>query len=217
MPVAEIISAAAQGAGAIFKAIQAGKQRREGKRILAGLPQDIPDEVKRNQQQAEQMAAEGMPSAQYQRAMRNIQRQQLMALRGSNDRRSALAAIPTIQGVTNDATLDLDAADANQVLANKRQLLDVNNQVANWKDKITQRKWNYAMGLLGAGNNNNASAFDQGIAALGQGANIIAGMGGNSGGGNNGDLPTPAEYNGSGQYNGVGYNIPRWSPRQYGG
>lgn len=168
--------AVAQGVGAIVGGLIGAGQRSKGKRLLRDIGEEkVPEDILRNQALAQQMAAEGMPSEQYQRAMRNIQRQQLMALRSANSRRSALAALPAIQGGTNDATLNLDATDAQQRVANTRQLMNVNNQVGNIKRQIWERKWNYAMGLMGVGNQNIAGAIDRGIGAVGEGLDYFLG------------------------------------------
>jgi hypothetical protein len=107
--------------------------------------------------------------------MQNIQRQQQMALRGAQDRRSGIGLVGSIQQGSNDAQGKLDAANANARLANQRQLMGVNNQVAayrsrDWRQNEANRSRNYDYGmqLLGAGNANIMGAVDTGLASLTQ-------------------------------------------------
>lgn len=188
------------GAGALIKGLVGAKQKREGKKILNGLQyptEQVPQEEIENQNLARQQAATGLPSEQYANAMKNIQRQQLLAIRGAHDRRGGLGAISGIQQGTNDATLNLDTADAKQKISNQQNLMNVNNRLASWKDKVWQNnvmgKYNqqYAYGnsLLGVGNQNVSNGLDQAIGSFGTGAagfygntsGLFGGGGGNSG------------------------------------
>lgn len=160
-------------------------QKASAKKWLKNNPypiEQMPSEITENQNLARQEAATGLPPEQYAKAMKDIQRQQLMALRGAQDRRGGLGSISAIQQGTNDATLNLNVADANAKLSNERNLMGVNNQVAGWKDKLFQqnvmdkynRDYNYRMGEQGAGNQNLTGGADK----------ILAGLfGGNFGGG----------------------------------
>lgn len=161
-------------------------QRKSGKKILKGLEQptyNIPNEVLQNQKMAQQAAAEGLPSQQYNNAMKNIQRTQAALLSGATDRRSALMALPRIQQQMNDATMNLDTADANARMQNQRTLYGINNTVGQYRDKAFQinqmnpyeRKYQYGMGLLGAGNQNIMAGADRFIAGGGQ---LLGGGGG---------------------------------------
>lgn len=164
--------------GGALKSIIGGGQKRKARKMLAELQypiEQIPSEYTQNQIQAQINAKKGLPSEQYQQAMQNIQRSQMAALRSANDRRGGLAAISSIQQGTNDANLNLDVANAKARLANQNTLYGINNQVAavkrdlfqkNIRDKYN-RDYNYAMGLLGAGNQNFAAGLDSGIAGLG--------------------------------------------------
>jgi hypothetical protein len=154
-------------------------QRRKAKKLLKGLHQPqytIPNEVLKNQKMAEMGANEGMPSQQYTNAMKNIQRNQASVLSGARDRRSALMALPQIQRQSNDAMGNLDAQDAGMRLQNQKTLYGINSQVAGYRDKEFdinrmqpyQRDYNYAMGLLGAGNQNLVSGADKLLAGAGQ-------------------------------------------------
>lgn len=170
--------AAAGIASGLIGGLFGGGQKRKAKQIDKDNPYPtygIPKEVMENKNLAQQMAGEGLPSQQYQQAMRNIQRQQSNSIHAMQDRRSALAGLPSILHGINDATLNLDVANANAKRQNQRQLLDVNNQVARYKDQAWN--WNvknkyeqnhrYAMSLLGAGNQNVLGGIDKGLAGLG--------------------------------------------------
>lgn len=161
-------------------------QRRKAKRELSKLqrPQyTIPDEIKKSQKMAEMSAQEGLPSAQYNKAMQNIQRNQANALSGAGDRRSALMALPKIQQSANDATLGLDSADAQARMQNQKTLYGQNANLAQYKDKAFQinqmqpyqEKYNYYQSLLGAGNQNLMSGIDK--IAGGAGSLMMGGSG----------------------------------------
>jgi len=166
--------------------IQKGKANKMLKKLQYPT-ESMPNEIIQNQRLAQTRAAEGLPSEQYNQAMKNIQRQQLMALRGAHDRRGGLGSLSAIQQGTNDSTLNLDVANAQQRLANEGQLMNVNNQVAGWKSRLFNsnvrdkynRDYNYAMGLLGMGNQNLVGGIDK-ISAGGLG--LLSGGGGFGGG-----------------------------------
>lgn len=193
MPVtSQLIGSAGQQIGGLFKTIIGAGQARQGRKLKNSLVypiESVPQEEIENKKLAQQQAATGLPYEQYTNAMKNIQRQQLMALRGAHDRRGGLGSIATIQQGTNDATLNLDTADARQKILNQNQLMNVNNRLSSWKDKVWQnnikdkynRDYNYAMGLIGQGNQNVASGFDQVIGSAGNAANAAFGSKNNSG------------------------------------
>lgn len=183
-------------------------QRKKAKKLLKGLQQPqytIPNEVLQNQKMAQMGANEGLPSQQYENAMKGFRRNQASALASSMDRRTALMALPQIQRQTNDAMGNLDAQDAAMRNQNKKTLYGINSQVAQFRDKAYdinkmqpyQRDYNYAMGLLGAGNQNLISGMDKMFAGGGQ---LLAGN--TSGGGKSRKKPTAS--NGPTYYNGYG-------------
>lgn len=189
MPAEQIANAASQGVSGLISTIIGASQKKQGKKLLKGLtfPEEtIPEEVIQNQNKANQMAATGLPSEQYNRAMRDIQRQQLTALRYAGNRRGALMALPAITQGTNDANLNLNAADAQQKIANQKTAMDVNNNVANWKTRLFDvnkrrkydRDYEYAMSLLGMGNQNLVGGIDR----IGAAGSSLIGMGGGNGG-----------------------------------
>lgn len=201
------------------KAIKAGKQKREGRRALAKLTypdESVPQEAIENRDRAREQANVGLPSAQYNQAMKNIQRQQSTALAGSQNKRGGLTVLPQILQGTNDATMKLDVTDANARLQNEGRFQNANTVVGNWKNKIWDnnikqkyiKDYNYAMGLLGMGNANEAKALDQ----FGQSAVMAGGAvsGGGFGGGGGSSTPnytpqvtgqTQTDYSGYGSGN----------------
>lgn len=176
----EMIAAAGNSLSSFISGITGIFQRAKGRKLLRGLSypvEQMPEEITQNQKMAQQMASTGMPSEQYSQAMRNIQRQQMNAIRAAGDRRGALGAIANIQQGTNDATLNLDAQNAAMKQANQKTLMNVNNTVANWKsdlyDKNIRQKYmrdyNYAQSLIGAGNQN----FTNGVGDLATSAGLF--------------------------------------------
>ena len=156
-------------------------QKKKANALLKQNPypnESIPVDELANQQQAQRMADEGMPSAQYQQAQKNIQRQQAAAIAASQDRRSGTANIGAIQAQTNDATGNLDAQSAAIRRQNQLNLQGVNSQVAgyrqqawdwNYKQKYLQN-YQYGMSLLGQGNADVLSGADKILGGFTQGA-----------------------------------------------
>ena len=122
MPAGGLLTAGvAQGAGALISGITGFFQRRQAKKLLAQNPyptEAIPEGVQANQQIAQNLANEGLPSQQYQQGVKNIERSQNAALAAATDRRSAVGQIGAIQGQTNDAMANLDVANAQARLQN---------------------------------------------------------------------------------------------------
>jgi len=167
-------------AGGLISGITGLSQKRKAKKLLKEAGDqpiyNIPQEILRNQKMAEQAANEGMPSQQYNNAMKNIQRTQNNLLAGTTDRRSALMALPKLQQQANDAAGNLDAQDANMRLQNQRTLYNIGNTTAQYRDKAFQtnqmqpweRKYNYAQQLMGAGNQNFTSGLEKLAGGVGQ-------------------------------------------------
>lgn len=189
-------------------------QRRKAKKMLKGLQQPtyvIPNEILQNQKMAQQAANEGMPSQQYNNAMKNFRQTEADVLASARDRRSALMALPRVQQQTNANIGNLDAQDAAMRQQNQRTLYGINSQVAGYRDKAFdinqmqpyQRDYSYAMGLLGAGNQNLLSGADKILAGGGQ---LLAGGGGGSkkkySGGNTGEPQYYGGYGAESDYSG---------------
>jgi len=187
MPAGGLATAGiASAASGLISGITGLFQKHKANKLLSRLnrPQyTIPNEIMQNQKQAELNARQGLPSEQYQQGMQNIARQQNTALQRASDRRGGLLAVAGTQQMGNDATLNLDVANANARLKNQNTLYGVNNQVAGYKDKAFninqmqpyQQDRQYALGLLGAGNQNLTGGIDK----IASGA--LMGIGGNKG------------------------------------
>lgn len=171
--------AAAQAAGGILQAGIGLIQRGQANKWLKKNPQSeetMPAEIRQNQELARIRANTGLPQEQYNNAMRNIQRQQLMALRRSSDLGSgkALSIIGGVNEQGNNAVGDLDARDAQMRVNNEGQLMEANSSLAGWKSRLFDsnvrqrwlRQYNQKMGELGSGNQNLTGGIDQ-IAAGG--------------------------------------------------
>lgn len=167
-------------AGGLIGGITGFFQKRKGKQLLKAAGEqpiyNIPQEILRNQKQAELNAQEGMPSQQYNNAMKNIQRSQTNALASSMDRRSALMALPRLQQQANDAYGNLDAQSAQMRRQNQQTLYNIGNTTAQYRDKAWntnelqpwQRKYSYAQNLIGAGNQNFTAGLEKLVGGVGQ-------------------------------------------------
>jgi len=196
-------------AGGLLGGITGIFQRKKAKKLLREAGDQpiysIPNEILQNQKMAERAANEGMPSQQYNNAMRNIQRTQSSLLSGATDRRSALMALPKLQQQANDATANLDAQDATMRMQNQRTLYGIGAQTAGYRDKEFQinkmqpweRKYNYAQQLLGAGNQNLLGGADRLLGGV-AGVAFGGGGGGTTRKMSGGNTSAPTYYNGYG-------------------
>lgn len=156
-----------------ISALKGASQKKQANKIIEGNPfptQTIPQSILDNKEMAKMRANEGLPSQQYQNAIKNIDRTSNAALRTAVGRRGGLGLVSTIQQRANDAKGNLDVADANARRLNQNQLMNVNNQVGQWENNVWD--WNKrqkyiqtaaaARALMGAGNAN----FNQGLDRL---------------------------------------------------
>jgi hypothetical protein len=178
------------GAGySVYKGIKQSSDAKKMMRDNQRPNESIPQEELSNQQLAQNMSLEGLPSEQYEQAKKNIQRQQAAAIAQSQDRRSGVGTIGAIQQGTNDAYGNLDAASAGMRRQNQLGLINVNSQISGYRDKLfdwNQRQkyienQNYSMSLLGMGNQNIMGGIDKGIAGIGS-AYASGAFGGNNNG-----------------------------------
>lgn len=192
-------SAAADATSGFVNAVTGFIQKGKGSKIIKRLGDSpdmfIPNEVLQNQKIAEHNANLGLPQEQYNQAMRNLQRNQMVALRNAGDRRGGLASVAATQQAMNDAVLNLDVANAKARLQNQNTLFGVNSNVANWKNRQWQnnvkdkwdRKYQYGMSLIGAGNQNATTGINQ-VAGAGLGFASNGGFKRRGGGGYGEDL-----------------------------
>lgn len=127
-----------------------------------------PQEYIQNQELATSRANTGIPSEQYAMAMKNIQRQQLMSLKSASDRKGGLGLLASLDANGDSAIGKLDSANATARLNNQKDLIKVNNQLGTYKvgqfNRNVRQPWNrdyeYNMGLLGSGNQNQANSLN---------------------------------------------------------
>lgn len=181
----------------------AGEHQKALARKLMGQNQypteQPPQAIQQNATMANRLALQGLPSAQYETAMKNIQRQQQNAVVAAQDRRAGMESIADTNQATNDAYGNLASADAqarrqnigtamgaNQVLGQYQQ----NAFDWNAKNRYLQN-YQYAMSLMGQGNANVTQAvgglLGSGVQAsnsFGQAAMMryLLGLGGDKGG-----------------------------------
>lgn len=161
---AQILGGAIQGVTSIF---QNAKARRLAKENVRPTYQ-IPTEINANLRMAKSRANQGLSPQAYGNALNNIWRTRNAGLSALRDRRSGLAGISKLGQVTNDATLRLDIADANERKDNERFLMGQNQIMAGYKDKAFD--WNQRQkfvenadairGLYGASRQNFAAGIN---------------------------------------------------------
>lgn len=172
MAGAQLIS----GALSLFKG---AKQKREAKKMAeANVRPDmpIPAAILESQKLAKSMAQEGLPSEQYTKGLKNIDRTATSALRGATDRRGGLMSVGQVQATKNDALGNLDVADANARQRNQMNLINQTNQLGRYQ----QNAWDWnkkqkfletaasVRALMGAGNANFNQGLDRGLSGATQ-------------------------------------------------
>jgi hypothetical protein len=171
--------------------ITGGVQKHKANKALADLNRNqpietIPQEILQNQELASLRSKTGLPSEQYAMAQKNIERQQARSLKAAMDRKMGLNLIGTLDDNANTAQGNLDVANAQARLGNEKTLMNVNNQVGNWRkgiyDRNVRQVWNrnfdYNMALKGQGNQNIANGINSGINLAGTA--ITGAMGGSN-------------------------------------
>lgn len=177
-----LLAAASLISGGI-SALTGASQRRKANKMIDNNPfpeQQIPQAILDNANLAKMYASRGLPSEQYQKAQRDIQRNANRAIQTATDRRGGLGMIGNIQQASNDANLNLNVADANALRQNQQRQMQQNNVLGQWQNNVWD--WNKrqkyiqtaasARALLGAGNANLNQGLDRGLSGLLMGANI---------------------------------------------
>jgi hypothetical protein len=122
----------------------------------------IPSEIEQNMSEAELMSYYGMPDAQKQSYMQNIQRGGQQALSGTADRKGGLGMVSAIQQNQQDSYSNLLSADVQQRMQNIQNAQNMRSVMAGYKDKAFQmnemepyqQDYAEAQGLIGAGMQN---------------------------------------------------------------
>ena len=99
---------------------------------------NIPDEVYKNLNQATQLALQGIPESQKMDYINNIMRSGAYGLNQLSSRSGGLQGITALNQNQNDAFLKMAAMDANARLANMKDLYNIRQNIADYKDKAWQ-------------------------------------------------------------------------------
>lgn len=168
-PTAAIIGAGVAVAGLGYSVYNSESQKAKANQIEKGLKQpqyEIPPEFYQNRNLARQMAQLGLPSAQYNNNLNQINASQAAGLATAQRSGNPGAGISSITGQTNTALNNLNAEDAQARNSNERYYIDQNSQVANQKlqqqqanvfDPYTQH-YNEMQAYRGAGMQNENTA-----------------------------------------------------------
>lgn len=185
------VGVASAGYGIYSGIRQKNKAKKELERLNREKPiETVPQDVLDNQQMAKIRAQTGLPSEQYNQAMKDINRQQSRSLKRATDRGMGLGLVAALDDNANRAIERLGVENAKARTQNERVLMDVNSQIANWKKgiydrnvrQVWDRNYDYNMGLQGQGNQNIANAINSaiglaGTVALTKGTNTGSGRG----------------------------------------
>lgn len=189
MPLPLLALAAA--APSVIKGISGLFQIGKGNRLAKNNPRpiyNIPEEYQKNVAIAEQMGQVGLPQAQYNNSLNNINRNTAGALTGLSRSANSSAGLASLLRASNDASMNLDAQDASARLQNQRFAFGQRGALA--QQKLAKQQWDSigkyqeqaaaAQGLQGAGRQNAFGALSD-LSQLGQsalGAEMFSGMGG---------------------------------------
>lgn len=158
------------GLGALAKGISGIIQGGRANRIIRENPrpfQTVQNEYFQNVNDAEQMARTGLPQEQYNLALQNQQRNQTGVLRALGRSANPSAGLAGLLRASNDATMNLDARNAEARQMNRRYLAGQRGILAGQKKEAFD--WNQksrylakmaeAQALRGAGAQNLMGAF----------------------------------------------------------
>jgi len=127
---------------------------------------EIPAEIWANMSQAERMSYEGLPAAQKEQYIQNIQRAGATALAGNTSRKGGLGLIASVAQQQSDDYMNLLSADSQARMANIDRLFTARQVTAAEKEKQFQIKRENILEkrgaidkLRGAGMQNTAGAF----------------------------------------------------------
>ena len=120
---------------------------------------EIPSEIKDNLSQAQLQALQGLPEAQKNQYIQNVQRTQNQGLNALGDRKSGIAGLASLTQAGNDANTNLLSMDAQARQQNQSGLMNARTQMSGYKDKDFelnkllpfQQQAQAAQGLQGAG------------------------------------------------------------------
>ncbi len=173
-----MIGAVIGGATALAGGIQAAIGAHRQKQLEKNRPvYEIPEEIRQNLTQAQQQSLQGVPEAQRQNFLQNLQRGSAQALQNLGSRKSGLAGIGMINQQQNDAYGNLMSSDAQARQQNQGALMNQRQNMADYKDQAFQfnkvnpfnRATDRNQALIGAGMQNISSGLQMGLGSLGGG------------------------------------------------
>ena len=132
---------------------------------------EIPQEIRDNLTDAEIQAMEGLPAAQKNVLMQNIQRSSQASMDALDDRKSGLAGMAKLQQNELDAYANLAGMNAQAQVSNQQNLQAQRGVMANYEDKSFQYNQDdpyqaqvaAAEAMKGAGIQNVSGAINNGI------------------------------------------------------
>lgn len=127
----------------------------------------IPEEIGQNLNQAQQQALQGLPEAQKQQYLNNLQQSTAYALQQSSSRKGGLTGIAALNQQNIQGNQNLLAMDAQARMQNQQQLMAKRNQMADYKQQAFQlnslnpyyEKTAQNQALMGAGMQNVSQGF----------------------------------------------------------
>jgi len=128
------VSASVAGTAGAIQYYKGQKLAKANKRPKYEVPQGIKD----NLSQAQQMALEGLPPEQKQQYVENVQRQENAGLNALGDRSAGLAGIATLTQQGNDANKNLLSMDSQARQTNLNNLMGARSEEAGYSDKQFQ-------------------------------------------------------------------------------
>lgn len=174
------VAGAATTAYGLHQYYKARKMEKDNKRPEYQIPQ----EVAQNLTQAQMDALEGLPAAQAQQFIQNIQRGSAFGMSQLGSRKAGLAGLATLNQQQQDAYGNLLSMDAQAVRQNKANLMNQRQVMADYRDQAFQlnklnpfyEKQAEIEALKGAGIQNIGNSFQMAAGQQGQGANTDAGQ-----------------------------------------
>jgi len=165
-----LILAGAQAAIGVGQAISGHKRLKN----LTRPEYQIPSEIEQNMSEAELMSYYGMPDAQKQSYMQNIQRSGQQALSGIADRKGGLGMVSAVQQQQEDSYMNLLSADVQQRMQNIQAAQQARQVMAEYKDKAFQinemepyvQDYNEAQSLIGSGMQNIMGGLQSGVESM---------------------------------------------------
>lgn len=98
----------------------------------------IPPEIYQNLTQAQQQALQGLPEAQKQEYIKNLERSEAYSLREAGNRKAGLTGLAALNQNSNDAMAHLTTLDAQARQQNIQNLYSMRNQLADYRGEEFQ-------------------------------------------------------------------------------